>query len=186
MSNGSELPSERRVALGLAIAWALALAAVVLVVARYDALPDPLPMFRSLTGDRAIARHKTPLVALRVPLIGIVQLVFITALALVARSAAAPGWLRLFLGTALAIGAKAIFEAGELLLLGTDASLLIVLARAGAVLSVVALAVFATILWRRGALRRDRFPLGNARPRWLTPVAVACLAAYVFLVAASL
>jgi hypothetical protein len=49
---------------------------------------------------------------------------------------------------------------------------------------VVALAAFATILWRRGALRRDRFPAAGARPRWLTPLAVVCVAAYAYLVAA--
>ncbi len=163
-------------------AWMLGLAALGLVWSHYDLLPSQLPVYRSLTGASSITRDKTLLLALRVPLISLLQLAVVTAFAVTARDDAARGWRELWIGAAAALGVKALLEALELSLLGTSAAQAgLPWVRGGVALAVTGFALFGLRLWRRGSLPAAHLPGRGVHGRGLTWLTVAAGGLYAVL-----
>lgn len=50
--------------------WAILLSPFLMVAYRYNELPDPLPLFRKLSGGLSVWASKSPLTVFRLPLIG--------------------------------------------------------------------------------------------------------------------
>ena len=93
------------------ICWLLAIASVVLVVVRYDSLPDEFPLTRWTTVT------KTPFLAVRVPLINLASLALIELLATNLRRLTptmTSSERNLYLCLLAIIGAKTVIETFEL------------------------------------------------------------------------
>ena len=150
-------------------------------------LPARLPVIRSFTGDTLVVRDATLFLALRVPLLGLVQLLLLSGFLAAARDDAARGWRRLWLGASCTAALKALFETGELVLLGDagQAGWRQCL-RAGTLLSVGGFLLLAFVLWRRGELPADYLPGRRGWTRGLTWLTAVGCALYVVIVTAPL
>jgi hypothetical protein len=102
---------------GLCAGWAaLALATAVLVGA-YEALPSPLPLLRDVTGAWTTWAPKSPLTALRVPLMGAGQLGAATVMMRAARRQQALHWTRFWFAIAAVAAFKSVVETLQIALL---------------------------------------------------------------------
>jgi hypothetical protein len=137
-----------------ALAWGLILAAVALLMARFDRLPASVPVFRALSGVPTQEAPKGLFSVLRVPGMGAAQLSAVASMSSAARRAGDLGWARFWSTLSLAIAAKTALESLELALLGArsdwpQASVL----RVATIAVVMAFALWALRAWQRGMLR---------------------------------
>lgn len=153
-------------------AFIAALAGLVLVVARYHDLPDWLFVYRTWSGAATRLMPKSAVSALRIPLMGVAQLVAATLLA--AQSRRRPGWLRFWTGTGVAIGVKTLLESLDFVRPTTAW-----LAPAGPTVYVATLAVVAVYAgWAVWQWQSRRLERGFAIERSTIPWLVVALGLY--------
>ena len=140
----------------LVAAWTLVVAGGVLLFARADALPEEIPVYRSLTGEALKSAPRSTLIVLRIALMGVGQLGAITAMMWQSRANSREQWTTFWQFAALAAGAKTLLECVQFSLLGVEGSEAMQLPLTILTFApVVAFLLYAVRVWR--SLPMDRF-----------------------------
>ena len=148
----------------LTFCWAALGAALGLVMTRAGDFPESVPAYVSpLDGSGTHWVPSTLPLVTRIPLMGVGQLLAVSALA---QGATSPGWLSFFRWLAIAITVKTWLETLSLAIVGTAAN--DTLGQPLHLLTVLIVAMFvvyAIVAWRRGRL--TAVPDIKGRARWL-------------------
>lgn len=94
----------------LAVAWILVGFAGITTFSVYNAIPEPMPVLFTLFGDPIRWEPKSPLMALRLPMIGLAQVGTFTAMWREARTSKQAGWGRVWQVAALAFSCKILIQ----------------------------------------------------------------------------
>jgi hypothetical protein len=107
---------------GLGAAWAALGLATALLLGVYDGLPAQLPLLRDATGWWTTWAPKSPLTALRIPLMGAGQLGAATVMLRAARRQQAGHWTRFWFALVAVAALKSVIETLQIALLGAHLS----------------------------------------------------------------